>query len=148
MSWTGALFRPCVPRPTIHPPTPARAQALLKAADGHLMGLRRERLQKLMQLATGQSSTERGFVLTTRTGKPLDGSNVRRAFKKLLIAAGLPSETRIYDLRQAMAIMWLAQGVPDKVVSQRLGHASMPLAYSCMGTGCRTCRPRRVNRWT
>ncbi|MCY0877557.1 MAG: hypothetical protein OWU84_01240 [Firmicutes bacterium] len=25
----------CVPRPTIRPPTPAQAQALLKAADGH-----------------------------------------------------------------------------------------------------------------
>lgn len=73
------------------------------------------------------------WVFTTRSGKPLDGDNVRRAFKKLLKAAELPDTTRVHDLRHAMATAWLAQGVPVKVASERLGHASIAITLQIYG---------------
>jgi integrase len=209
---------PRVPRPTVHPLTPAQAQALLKAADGHLwrvlwytialtgcrrgeaLGLRwpdinwehrtitiqrtlagkaarqqvhepktasgrrvvaasrflmdllkaHQHQQKLAQLAAGSAWVETGFVFTTRTGRPLDGDNVRRAYKKVLKAAGLPPETRIYDLRHAMATWWLSQGVPVKVVSERLGHASIAITLQLYGhvlPNMQAEAAEQMNRW-
>lgn len=88
--------------------------------------------QKLLKVASDDWH-DAGFIFTTRTGKPLDGDNVRRAFKKLLKAAELPDTTRIHDLRHAMATTWLAQGVPVKVVSERLGHASIAITLQLYG---------------
>ncbi|MCL5972345.1 MAG: tyrosine-type recombinase/integrase, partial [Firmicutes bacterium] len=68
---------------------------------------------------------ETGFVFTTSRGTPLDPSQITPAFKKLLTKAGLPTTWRLHDLRHAMATHWLASGINPKVVSERLGHASV-----------------------
>jgi len=52
---------------------------------------------------------------------------VRRHFKPLLEAAGLPATVRLYDLRQTCATLLLAVGENPKIVSERLGHASVAL---------------------
>ncbi|CAB1128384.1 protein of unknown function [Candidatus Hydrogenisulfobacillus filiaventi] len=121
-------------RRQVHEPKTASGRRVV-AATRFLMDLLKEHQhqQKLAQLAAGPDWVETGFVFTTRTGKPLDGDNVRRAFKKLLKAAGLPPETRIHDLRHAMATWWLSQGVPVKVVSERLGHTSIAITLQLYG---------------
>lgn len=48
----------------------------------------------------------------------------KRDFKNLLERVGIPTETRLYDTRHAMATIMLQAGVPVPVVSARLGHAS------------------------
>lgn len=89
--------------------------------------------QLVMRVSAGSAWQDTGFVFTTRSGRPLDGDNVRREFKKLLAAAALPPDMRIHDLRHAMATTWLARGVPAKVVSERLGHASIAITLQLYG---------------
>ena len=47
-------------------------------------------------------------------------------FKPLLKKANLP-EIRLYDLRHTTATLLLSKGVNPKIVSERLGHASIVL---------------------
>jgi integrase len=49
---------------------------------------------------------------------------VSRAFKPLLVRAGLPA-IRFHDLRHSAATLLLMQGVHPKVVQERLGHATI-----------------------
>lgn len=51
---------------------------------------------------------------------------VNRHFKPLLKNAGLPN-IRLYDLRHTCATLLLAAGENPKIVSERLGHASVTL---------------------
>ena len=121
-------------RRQIHEPKTASGRRVV-AGSKFLMDLlnAHQHQQKLVRIAAGADWVETGFIFTTRTGKPLDGDNVRRAFKKLLKVAGLDESTRIHDLRHAMATTWLAQGVPVKVVSERLGHASIAITLQLYG---------------
>jgi integrase len=50
----------------------------------------------------------------------------KRSFKPLLEKAELPA-IRLYDLRHTCATLLLLAGVAAKVVSERLGHASVTL---------------------
>ena len=74
---------------------------------------------------------ERGFtelVFTTLLGDPPHQRViVQEAFKPALVKAGLDKRTRMYDLRHTHATLLLAAGVHPKVVSERLGHASVAI---------------------
>jgi len=72
----------------------------------------------------GDAWEEGDFVFTSAVGTPLDDSNVRRAFQSMLKRAGLP-RIRFHDLRHTHATLMLAQGVHPKIVSERLGHATI-----------------------
>jgi integrase len=63
------------------------------------------------------------LVFTTAAGSPINENTLRRHFKSLLAAAGVPA-IRLYDLRHTAATLYLSAGVPVKVVSEMLGHAS------------------------
>lgn len=68
------------------------------------------------------------LVFTTRAGTPSHQRViVQEAFKPALERAGLPKETRLYDLRHTHATLLLLAGVHPKVVSERLGHASVAI---------------------
>jgi len=90
------------------------------------------------------------LVFTTQAGTPLDGSNLYNMnFRRVMKAAGLgewgpvpekpkgqpgpPKQRpfkpgfRMYDLRHTCATLLLAAGESIKVVSERLGHASITL---------------------
>lgn len=72
--------------------------------------------------------TDHGFVFATETGEPFMERNVIRCyFKPLLKEAGLSEEIRLYDLRHSCATLLMAAGENPKVVSERLGHASVTL---------------------
>jgi integrase len=66
---------------------------------------------------------ESGLVFTSSLGTPLIARNLVRDFKRHLRAAGLPEETRFYDLRHAAASLLIADGIPITAVSAMLGHA-------------------------
>lgn len=69
--------------------------------------------------------TDNGLIFTTRAGGPLDERNVaQQDFVRVLKAAKLPEDFRLYDLRHTAATLALCAGVPPKVVSEMLGHAS------------------------
>lgn len=65
------------------------------------------------------------LVFANRKGEPLSRRTLeRRNFKRILTAAGLPN-VRLYDLRHTHATLLLLSGENPKVVSERLGHASV-----------------------
>jgi len=71
--------------------------------------------------------TKQGFVFANKEGNPLDERNIhRRHFKAILKKAKLP-DIRLYDLRHTCATLLLSAGENPKVVSERLGHASINL---------------------
>lgn len=68
------------------------------------------------------------LVFATAEGGPLAHQNLfRRHFKPILTAAELPSSIRLYDLRHSCATLLLAANENPKVVSERLGHASITM---------------------
>lgn len=62
-------------------------------------------------------------IFTTPSGRAIDSDKLAKRFKSILEQAGLPL-IRLYDLRHTGATLALAAGVPPKVVSEQLGHAS------------------------
>ena len=62
------------------------------------------------------------LVFCTGAGGVLNPCNVLRNFAALVKAAGVPS-IGVHDLRHTHATFLLLDGVPLKVVSERLGHA-------------------------
>jgi integrase len=95
-----------------------------------VMDLLREhrKTQKEHRLASQSPYTDHGLVFATRTGQPLDAQNVNFQYLKgVLTKAGLPATIRLYDLRHTCATLLLAAGENPKVVSERLGHASVVL---------------------
>jgi integrase len=66
------------------------------------------------------------LVFTTATGGPCHPDAVTTDFRQACRAAGAPP-IRLHDLRHTHATLLLEAGVPVKVVSERLGHASVML---------------------
>src|SRR5690606_7370402 len=64
------------------------------------------------------------LVFTSRNGKPIEPRNLRDYFANIIKKAGLPP-IRFHDLRHTHATLLLQQGVHPKIVSERLGHASI-----------------------
>ena len=58
----------------------------------------------------------------SKSGTPLTASNIRRDFRQLLAASGLP-KIRFHDLRHTAASLMLNHGIPVLSVSKRLGHS-------------------------
>jgi hypothetical protein len=69
-------------------------------------------------------STDLLFV--SRTGQPLHPDTITALFHKHVAAAGLP-RIRLHDVRHSYATAALKAGVPAKIISERLGHASVAL---------------------
>jgi len=108
-------------------PKTARSQRTMPLGSTALETLRRLRRRQLEErLALGPAYQDRGAVLSTTLGTPLDGGNLRRAFYRLVRQAGLTA-LRFHDLRHTHASLLLARGVHPKVVSERLGHASIAI---------------------
>jgi integrase len=76
-------------------------------------------------LAEGNATSP---VFCTATGGYIDISNLHhKSFKPALARAGLRPDIRLYDLRHTCATLLLLAGENAKVVSERLGHASVVL---------------------
>lgn len=68
------------------------------------------------------------FSKTLEFGTPLNARNIdQRYFKTALKEEGLNEKLRLYDLRHTCATLLLSAGENPKVVSERLGHASVVL---------------------
>jgi integrase len=79
----------------------------------------------------GDNYQDFGFVFTAENGQPIYKQNfVRRHFKPILIKAGLSTELRLYDLRHTCATLLLGEGIHPKIVSERLGYASVNMTLN------------------
>ncbi|MBX6378337.1 MAG: site-specific integrase [Clostridia bacterium] len=110
-------------------PKTARSRRVIRLLPSVVQALRAHRTRQVEErLAAGARYQNLDLVFATPEGRPLDERNlVRRHFKPLLRKAGLPETIRLYDLRHTCATLLLAGGEHPKVVSERLGHASVTL---------------------
>jgi integrase len=87
-----------------------------------------KRQQAEERLKAGAVYQNYDLVFAALEGTPLMIRNlVRRHFKPTLTRAKLPASIRLYDLRHSCATLMLSAGENPKVVSERLGHASVTL---------------------
>lgn len=86
------------------------------------------RKQAEERLKAGAAYQSNDLVFASREGTPIMMRNLlRRHFKPLLKEAKLPATLRLYDLRHSCATLLLSANEHPKVVSERLGHASVTL---------------------
>lgn len=117
---------------SIGEPKTKRSRRRLDLDAESVAALRRQRVRQAEErLATGAlwGSDARwpDLVFTNRVGRPLDARNLaQQSFKRLLERAELPI-IRFHDLRHTAATLMLLQGINVKVVSERLGHASVAI---------------------
>jgi integrase len=87
-----------------------------------------KRKQAEERLKAGPEYQNHDLVFATIEGTPLMMRNLlRRHFKPIVKRAELPGNMRLYDLRHSCATLLLAANEHPKVVSERLGHASITL---------------------
>jgi integrase len=70
--------------------------------------------------------TDSGYVFTKENGEPLHPQTVSRSFEQALVEARLP-RIRLHDLRHTHATLALRARIHPKVVSERLGHATVSI---------------------
>jgi integrase/predicted RNA-binding Zn-ribbon protein involved in translation (DUF1610 family) len=78
------------------------------------------------QTQCGDDWVDSGYVFTIASGQPLDPEDVTRYFRQAVKRAMLP-QIRLHDLRHTHATLALQAGVHPKVVSERLGHATVAI---------------------
>lgn len=86
------------------------------------------------------------LLFTRPDGLPLQPQNVSKTFKSLVRRAGLPP-IRLHDLRHTAASLALKAGIHPKVVSERLGHATVQLTldrYSHVVEGIQEAAAKRM----
>ncbi len=99
----------------------ARTIALGPETVSALRAHRRRQLEERM--AWGEAWVDSGLLFTREDGSALHPQTLRWHLQRLAKAAGVPV-IRFHDLRHCAATHALANGVPVKVVSEMLGHAS------------------------
>ncbi len=82
--------------------------------------------QQQERVEAGEKWQEFGLIFTSSIGTPIDSSDLRREFYKLLKEAGLP-RIHFHGLRHTAASLMLNHGVPAIIVSKRLGHARVSI---------------------
>jgi integrase len=87
-----------------------------------------KRKQAEVRFKAGPAYQPHDLVFAMPDGGPMKLRNLlRRHFKPILKMAGLPDSIRLYDVRHSCATLLLAGGENPKIVSERLGHASIVL---------------------
>jgi integrase len=86
-------------------------------------------IQQHERMLAGDKWQEHDLMFPSPIGKPLDPSNIVKAYKHSLKAAGLP-EIRFHDLRHSAATLMLQQGINPKIVQERLGHSDISLTLN------------------
>lgn len=106
-------------------PKTARSRRSLALDSATMEALREHRKHQLAErLAWGSAYRESGRVFTREDGSPIHPELLADWFVSHAKRAGLP-RIRLHDLRHSYATAGLAAGIPAKVVSERLGHASV-----------------------
>ncbi len=101
----------------------ARSRRVIKLQDWVLELLEDLHAAKRLKPADSSWLDASDLIFTTPSGRPIHADKLAKKFKSILQQAGLPL-IRLYDLRHTGATIALAAGVPPKVVSEQLGHAS------------------------
>jgi integrase len=82
-----------------------------------------ERWRDFLQRELGRPVLGCDYLFASPTGHPIHPDSFSGAFNRLVAKVDLP-RLRLHDLRHTHATLLLKDGVPIKVVSERLGHAT------------------------
>lgn len=89
------------------------------------------KIQKSHKMAHRDTYTDHGYVFANENGNAFNLHNLsHRYLKPALKAAGLPTTTRLYDLRHTVATQLLKANVHPKIVADRLGHANITMTLN------------------
>lgn len=108
----------------------AKSRRSIGAPPAVMDALRAHRLrQKEERLQAGPLWSQEwpGLVFTTELGTPVELSNLRRSFNRVLDDAGLP-RVRLYDLRHTATSIASAHGARLEEISDMLGHVDTRMA--------------------
>ena len=118
LSGTGITFRQ---------PKSARSRRNIALSAETVRTLREHRRRQLeRRLAAGPAYVDQDLVFATADGSVRPPYQVQAAFRTLVQRVGL-GPVRFHDLRHTAATLMLRAGVPIKIVSTRLGHATAAL---------------------
>jgi integrase len=113
------------PDEVLGPPKSKRSRRRLALDDETVTILRKHKVERTeTYLRLGVTATAGDRVFADDLGGPLRPDSIGRAFDRLVAKHGLP-EIRLHDLRHTHASHLLAADVNVKIVSDRLGHASV-----------------------
>lgn len=113
-------------QPVIATPKSKRSVRVIYLDDHTVEALRLHRRQQLneRQALPGTWDDSHDLVFRDEVGEPLNPDWFSREFRRRVDASGLPS-IRFHDLRHSYATLALKAGVHPKIVSERLGHATV-----------------------
>lgn len=106
--------------------TAAGARSVLLTAETTSVLRTHMDAQKFVRKAAGDAWTDNDLIVCTAIGTPINPSNVKRNQARIMKHAGV-SELTTHDLRHTAATTMLLAGVPIKIVSEKLGHASVTI---------------------
>src|SRR5215217_2781487 len=99
----------------------SRSVDLLPPVVASLKSHRKRQLEERVRFAKGWQDLD--LVFPNQHGGPMHRDNLsKRHFKPLLKKAGLPTETRLYDLRHTFSTLWRESGEPLEILQNILGH--------------------------
>ena len=116
----------------IEPKTKAGRRTIkLGEASLHALRLHKERLQS-RKAVVGARWQDYDLIFPSNKGTPLEPSNMRKDFNRVLEKAGL-AKIRFHDLRHTAASLMLNNGIPVIVVSKVLGHSKPSITMDIYG---------------
>jgi len=113
----------------------ARVQSRTKTAAGTrpvklsaetVNALRERRKRWLATKLASEVWQDTDLILCTRDGAPVNPDNIDRSFRAIVRAAEL-RRIKVHELRHTSATLLLLAGISPKVVSEKLGHASIAI---------------------
>ena len=108
-------------------PKTAKGRRQISLSAKTVADLQAHRKRQLAErLALGDVWQDQDLVFPGPTGGPLAGETLEGDFRRAVAVAGVP-RIRIHDLRHTSATLMLRQGVHPKIVSERLGHATVSI---------------------
>ena len=126
-----ATVSPTIPRVVVDhqvhdsAPKTERARRRLALDPTTLAALHAQRQRQAEdRQAVGGRYRDRGYVFIWPDGRPLHPENIANWFEQHTRATGLP-RIRLHDVRHSYATAALKAGISAKVISERLGHASV-----------------------
>ena len=112
-------------------PKTKKGRRLIVLDPATIAALRKLRAQQIKEhLRQGLPWQESQPVFVTEAGLPYHPERVSKLFAQAAKKAGLP-RIRLHDLRHTYATLALSAGIHPKVISERLGHASIAITLDC-----------------
>ena len=133
----------------IKEPKTSRSRRMVSLSPALALRLRQHKADRTAEaLLLDRTLAEDDLVFSHPDGSPLNPSSVTHTFSKAAARAGLP-QLRLHDLRHIHATLLLKAGVHPKIVSERLGHASVAITldiYSHVLPGLQEAAAQRFDK--